>query len=361
MSVHSLMSADFEVSETNNGPGPCNGFPDYKDLPINQAFYLGAHKQQRLHNVAQMLKDGIRYLDINLCKHQGQIVVCSRYDGAPSDLAFTDIIEELFQFARNTVEQILILNVDAENVNEPVDTRLLETIIDEKCKIHTEATEGTDEFVSKECPFIYTHMPGKCQWPSMGELVNYNPEMAQWEGDGEVVGVRSKFIITKSNQIHPTPKYYPTYFTPKFWRSVPKENLIPEDGLVTVDRIKNVVNKECKSLIRAAGGGDGIGMELHGLSTAFNKNEVDPQHQQVIIEDIIAGKAGCNIDDFPMNTYFTFVSFDNYNTITPYLRELQKRMMKVNYSKWKQEHTTLEPSRLIAEGNIKQKVQRDEL
>lgn len=32
----------------------------------------------------------------------------------------------------------------------------------------------------------------------MGELVGFDPDMAQWEGDGELVGVRSKLIVTHS-------------------------------------------------------------------------------------------------------------------------------------------------------------------
>jgi len=40
-----------------NGPGPCNGYPDYKDMPINQAFYLGAHNTQP-NDISQALEDG---------------------------------------------------------------------------------------------------------------------------------------------------------------------------------------------------------------------------------------------------------------------------------------------------------------
>jgi len=40
-----------------NGPGPCNGYPDYKDMPINQAFYLGAHNAQA-NDISQALDEG---------------------------------------------------------------------------------------------------------------------------------------------------------------------------------------------------------------------------------------------------------------------------------------------------------------
>lgn len=62
-----------------DGPLPCNGFPEYRKLPINQAFYLGAHNAgshvfnescqgTQTKDITQMLTDGIRYLDINLCR-----------------------------------------------------------------------------------------------------------------------------------------------------------------------------------------------------------------------------------------------------------------------------------------------------
>jgi hypothetical protein len=44
------------------------------------------------------------------------------------------------------VEQFLVLNIKSNTI----DTKQLEQLIDEKCKIHTEATAGTDEFKEKE-------------------------------------------------------------------------------------------------------------------------------------------------------------------------------------------------------------------
>lgn len=71
---------------------------------------------------------------------QGQAVVCD------SKRTFSDVLESLFQFSRDKVEQFLVLNIKSNTV----DTKQLEQLIDEKCKIHTEATAGTDEFKEKE-------------------------------------------------------------------------------------------------------------------------------------------------------------------------------------------------------------------
>lgn len=40
-----------------SGPGPCNGYPEYKDLPINQGFYLGAHDAES-NDISKALSDG---------------------------------------------------------------------------------------------------------------------------------------------------------------------------------------------------------------------------------------------------------------------------------------------------------------
>lgn len=66
-------------------------------------------------------------------------------------------------------------------------------------------------FFLQKCPFIYKHETGP--WATMGELVNYNPDMAQWEGDGELVGVRSRIIFTHSDNVLHAPEYISPYFT----------------------------------------------------------------------------------------------------------------------------------------------------
>lgn len=53
-------------------------------------------------------------------------------------------------FSRDSVQQFFIINFKSENVAEPVNTKELDNLIDEICKIHTEATAGTDEFVKNE-------------------------------------------------------------------------------------------------------------------------------------------------------------------------------------------------------------------
>lgn len=81
---------------------------------------------------------------------QGKVVVCSTFDSTPSGLTFTDVLESILKFSRDNVEQFLVINVKSENVDQAVETKDLEELIDERCKVHTELTSGTSEFVKTE-------------------------------------------------------------------------------------------------------------------------------------------------------------------------------------------------------------------
>jgi hypothetical protein len=83
----------------------------------------------------------------------------------------------------------------------------------------------------------------------MGEVVNYNPEMAQWVGDGELVGVRTKFLITLDSIVPQVPGYKSAYFSPKFWRSI--------NSVGSVEEFK----KGTSGLCRVPAGG--IGLEAY--------------------------------------------------------------------------------------------------
>lgn len=85
-----------------------------------------------------------------ISSEQGKAVICSTFDSATSALSFTDVLESVLQFSRDNVEQFVVVNIKSENVKHPVNTKELEVLIDERCKIHTELTAGTDEYKIKE-------------------------------------------------------------------------------------------------------------------------------------------------------------------------------------------------------------------
>ncbi|KAG2198961.1 hypothetical protein INT47_013145, partial [Mucor saturninus] len=358
-SVEMVEDDDVEMgfTEITDGPLPCNGYPEFRKLPLNQAFYLGAHNAgshvfdkpcqgSQTQDISQMLEDGIRYLDINLCKDRGKVVICSEFDSTPSSLYFTDVLESIFTFSRDNVEQILILNLKSQNVDQAVETKDLEDLIDERCKVHTELTPGTSEFVKKECPFVEVFVAGKNRWPSLGKVVNYDPEMSQWVGDGEVVGVRTKLHISIADSIVSTPNYKTSYFSPAFWRSIHKDNKVE-----SLADFKKTLGQLC----RVPAGG--IGLEAYvsdSCSAELNQGIANPS----FIEDTLVSRSGCNLNDSPLNTFISFISMDNYELELPYLKELEARMMDLNFEKWSGNYKPIQPSKLLKE---KKEITRDEL
>ncbi|KAI8353333.1 hypothetical protein BD560DRAFT_408276 [Blakeslea trispora] len=335
ISIEAVDYDDFDVgfSEALEGTPPCNGFPEYRKIPVNQAFYIGAHqagsdvseKGSQSKSVFQTLEDGIRLLDIHLCKNQeNQLTVC--LDNTPSKNTFANVLEQAFTFAREEVEQFFILHIRSKD--NLVNVKEIETELDELCEVHTNKTRGADVFETGKCSFIYTYHPQKAPWKSMGEIVNYDPEMAQWEGDGELVGVRTKFMLTLADNINIPDNYTPSYVSPVFWRSV------------------HVETKELEKTCRVPGQGIVLGPLDQQTST--------PEY----LEDALLSKDGCNLNDSPLNTYFNAIVVDHYEHQLPYLKELERRMMDVNYAKWLGNYKALTPSLFI---NKKKKTNHDEL
>ncbi|CEG66824.1 hypothetical protein RMATCC62417_03340 [Rhizopus microsporus] len=336
------------VKPVIDGPLPCNGYPEYRKLPVNQAFYLGANnagshvfsndcqvKQQ--NDIPQILKDGARFLDINLCLNdEKRMMICSDHDSAISNTSFRNVLDDIFQFARDNVEQIFIVHLQSRGVHQPLDVKDVDKLLDETCKVHTELTDGTDEYVAFECPFIYKHETGP--WATMGELVNYNPDMAQWEGDGELVGVRSRIIFTHSDNVLHAPEYTSPYFTSPFWRTLKADD---------ISKLKDNLKKECRI---PAGG---IKIDVYSEATCSAETYTPEQ-----IEELLFYKSGCNLNDSPLNTFISVLSVDQYQKHLPYYKELESRMMESNYAKWNGEYQYIRPSHLVS---IKPKMVRDEL
>lgn len=86
----------------------------------------------------------------------------------------------------------------------------------------------------------------------MGEIVNYDPDMAQWVGDGELVGVRTKILFTLADNVVETAGYKSSYFSTAFWRTIHKDNTIAD-----LDSFKKLLGKQC----RVPAGG--IGLEAY--------------------------------------------------------------------------------------------------
>lgn len=83
-----------------------------------------------------------------------------------------------------------------------------------------------------------------------------------------------------------------------------------------------------------------------------------------MLEDILISRSGCNLNDSPLNTFFSFVSVDHYDKQLPYLKDLEERMMQLNFEKWSGNYKPLAPTTFETSAEEKkedQHVLRDEL
>jgi hypothetical protein len=78
------------------------------------------------------------------------------------------------------------------------------------------------------------------------------------------------------------------------------------------------------------------------------------------LEEVFTSRSGCNLNDSPLNTFFSFVSVDSYDDNKAYLKELEKRMMDLNFEKWSGNYKPIAPSSLLTSSDDKH-VARDEL
>lgn len=87
---------------------------------------------------------------------------------------------------------------------------------------------------------------------------------------------------------------------------------------------------------------------------ALNQKIAEP----AFLESTLTSRSGCNLNDSPLNTFFSFISVDNYEQQLPYLKELEARMMDLNFEKWNGNYKPVSPSKLVKD---EKHVARDEL
>ncbi|KAI9499718.1 hypothetical protein BDB00DRAFT_795269 [Zychaea mexicana] len=316
-------------------PLACNNFPKYYNLPVNRFFWLGAHdatSQDR--SLTEMLRDGIRLLDLNLCSSsENAIVACS-----DSSMTLQDIADEILDYARVQEEQVITVNA---NMPDDVSLSAFEKTWDQACKVHTERVEGIDPFEDGQCPFIYRR---DIAWKSLGSLVNYDPEAPQWEGDGELVGIRSKIVLTTNRSGGPRNS---VYFSEQFWRSTPKQN---------TPNLNEQLNTLCKT--PGAVGIEGY-VDPSSDGGDSSKDEGKAYFTPTIWENAIVSQNGCNIDNAGADVFVNAILVDQYHYHLKYLHELQTRMIPVNFAKWQgQSKIKLAPSKLVS---VHHPHERDEL
>ncbi|KAI8340338.1 hypothetical protein BC941DRAFT_420145 [Chlamydoabsidia padenii] len=357
-----FISSCYSQSSGDNSPLPCNGFPEHKDLPVNYFFWISAHNagldsnaykcphtsQER--TVTQMLQDGIRHLDINVCTRNGKTSLCTPFEGKPtSNVDFAGYLKEIMDYVRQEFHQVVVLNINSivNDDTEVATFKDMETIIDTVCKQQTDITLGTDEYEQYECPFIYVQPEYTMDWPTLGELVNYDPETAMWEGDGDHVGVQSQLILTHGDSIRRTGGDMSHYFSKVYARHS------NENG-----KDLNHLGLKLQTMCQSNGP---ISLQVYSDHQNCNTKQGDKIIDPDFIEDMILSKEGCDLNSVSTNTFFNLIQLDQYHHYLPYLKDLQSRMNQYNHAKLEKRIEQVPRSTEITGNEKKQRPLRDEL
>ncbi|KAF7728175.1 hypothetical protein EC973_006569 [Apophysomyces ossiformis] len=336
----------------------CNGFAKYRDIPANEFFYLGAYlggsgcgdaAQDR--NVTTMLNDGtslldasgkyrrVRLFDIELCARDKKPHLCTS-----ANLPLHDWMDELFEFVRLQSRQLVVVHLKS---HQDISLKQFEDVVDEICQLHSERTLGTDLFEKRKCQFIHIQPQAPRPWPSIGDIVEYYPEMAQWEGDGEDVGVQSKIIFTYEADIANLKNDKPSYFSPTFWKASRRLGQQTED-----------LHEQLQYMCKTKGA---IYLRAYPDTNTKDCLADEKIYDPYFLENAIAGPTGCNLLDKPAAGTLNAITMASYHKHLEYLRDIQKRMMHVNYEKFLGHTKKLDASSLV---NIKSRQEehvRDEL
>ncbi|ORZ13639.1 hypothetical protein BCR42DRAFT_418766 [Absidia repens] len=352
------ITSSCQAQLSDDQPLPCNGYPEHKDLPVNYFFWLGAHNaglsadaydcphSSQERTATQMLQDGIRHLDINVCSRNGEPVLCATSGTNTGTVGFSGYLDEILDYVRQVFHQVVVLNINSvvkdNAVGDVVTFKQLESVIDQLCESQADRTLGTDEYEQYKCPFIYVQPEYTMSFPTLGELVNYDPEAASWEGDGDHVGVQSRLILTHGESIRRNSGDMSHYFSKVYARH---SNL---DG----HELSNLVSKT-HSMCKSNGP---ISLDVYPAQCAQD----DKANDISFIEDAILSEEGCDLNSANVHTYFNMIQLDQYQQNLPYLKDLQARMNQHNHGKLEGRIESVARSAMIdtTKENDKQKKQR---
>ncbi|KAG2171618.1 hypothetical protein INT43_008344 [Umbelopsis isabellina] len=386
----SSTSQSFSVSDLQVSPHvtpsyePCNDFPEYCQLPIDWSVWLGAigsgssHIDQVLtldngswaqstdissydylrtqqRQVTSMLDDGIRLLRLDLCaRSDEQPYICRSEENATAYITpFKSYLEESFQFMVDHPKQAIILHLE-DNPMDTVDIQQIEQVIDEVCVELANRTLGVKHFHSGECPWIYT-IDAAEPLPTIGEVIGYDPDMAQWEGDGEDVGVQSKMIITHSQDFIKPYGYKATYMSQPFWTST-------YEPIQEFSQLKSRLRKLCKKpiAIEVVGSlsvppsqcsGDEKCLKTKGIFgessvyTPSGPGSSAPLSDKGLLLDALFSKQACNMNSMPEQTRLVAVSVNFYEENWTFLKNQQRKWLKENSQKLEKVKSTQESKR----------------
>ncbi|KAG2175978.1 hypothetical protein INT44_000456 [Umbelopsis vinacea] len=341
-------------SDGNTGQGlvsfePCNDFPEYCELPVDWYLWLGAtgsgsssiekvltlkdgewidsvvdatsFTRTQTRSVTSMLNDGIRLLKVDLCSNHGEAAHVCFSDGENIGYGATlnSFLRESLQFLKDQPHQAIVLHLE-ENPMNSVDIRRVEKVIDDVCADISNSTAGVFPFEAGHCPWIYTNKEISTPLPTMGELVAFDPEMAQWEGDGELVGVRSQLIVTHSQEFVRPYGYKSNYMSQPFWQTT---HGVAKD----ISQVKAQLKKLCSKATA-------IEVEVAEVqSDCVNDGKCEDAGTLDALNDVLYSKQGCSVDTMSNYARIAAISTSFYHTKLEQIKGIQRKFLQLNEKK----------------------------
>ncbi|CAO3685034.1 unnamed protein product [Umbelopsis vinacea] len=285
--------------------------------------------------VTSMLDDGIRLLKADLCARAGEEPRICHESG--NDIGygttFKNYLREAFRFMSEHAHQGLVLHLD-DNPMDTVDIRQIERVIDDVC---VEFANNTAD-VTSQCPWIHTKKEVSAQLPTVGELVDYDPDMSQWEGDGEDVGVRSRMIVTHSQEFARPYGYKSHYMSQPFWQSTYATSQDVSQLRMRLQKMSKkanaieVVASRARSPVCTQGDACGEGTGVSGKEVTN------------LLLDALSSKQGFSMGNMSPYARIAAVSMSFYESNLAQLKEIQRELLKVNEIKLSQIKATHEES-----------------
>ncbi|CAO3649802.1 unnamed protein product [Cunninghamella blakesleeana] len=334
LKISTILLLVLPLCQSFTEPTRSNNFPELEELPVNYFCWLGAHNVKPYYSkgqtVTHLLNDGIRKLNINICKRNKEISLCSYSEnGKQHNISFQAFMDEVLDYVRQVFHQVIVIKVDSivENPDHKITNfHEIEFDIDTVCRLQTGKTAGLDidDYMPMNCPFIYVQPDHVKEWATLGEVMEHYEGYLSWEGDGEDDGIYSKIILVNGKSLPKHADNMPFYFSRAFSRNSFQPNQQPND-------LKEKVHKLCKSPKPIA-----LQAYYDKEFSESDNNDNDKFYDAEYIEDLIYSETGCNLNDAPKDTYFNAIEVDVYdkNTDMDYLKDLQKKMNKINHDKF---------------------------
>ncbi|KAI7869679.1 hypothetical protein BDF14DRAFT_1779432 [Spinellus fusiger] len=329
-------------------PLPCNGYPEQCSLRANGFFYLGTRLNTspstpsnhhcpvtQSRSVTEILDKGIQLLEISLCKGSNEkALLCSDATDEKEKKPLLDIVDEVFEYIQTRPQQVIVIHFSSDVPEEKRPTvKAIEDAIDTVCKTHSARTEGINIFKPRKCEFIHVQKESEPIWSEMRKLVTYYPEMSQWEGDGDHVGIRGRVIFTYDEDFK-SEGTTSAYLSNAFWKTSFVPGQKPEE-----------IQKHLHALCKETGA---ISIKAYSDPTAAVCTS-DKLNDPNYLDELVIGTNACDYNKADTQTYFASIVVDDYEKHLPYLKDLQSRMVDINLAKWEHEPTQFKRSGLLAE------------